>query len=235
MRTSLIRIGSLALAVFLTASASFAQPRKQPRSVTKAKEPITVQIATTKDGRLVILKSDGTWEYTNDEVGVERFASAAEAVKALKTLASATSIGINAEEYSRRLIDVKATVEEKLKQESDAALKKEIQLALDAYVDAGQAWNQINIKVMKSGRRVLSEPTMLPDSDEFAGRLQRTYEIPTENIDPGDGATEYMRKTMPDSLKPFRVMRRDVVMRTIWRDAETHLDKAESLLESRRN
>jgi hypothetical protein len=40
----------------------------QRRTVQKPKPvaPVTIQTATTKDGRTVLLRSDGTWEYTSD-------------------------------------------------------------------------------------------------------------------------------------------------------------------------
>lgn len=70
--------------IFLTIITSFflllthslevkAQTVKKPQTITsttesktKTETPLTTQKATTEEGKLVLLKSDGTWEYTND-------------------------------------------------------------------------------------------------------------------------------------------------------------------------
>lgn len=47
---------------------STAAPQTRRPSSPKATAKVSVQTATTKDGRTVLLKSDGTWEYTDDPV-----------------------------------------------------------------------------------------------------------------------------------------------------------------------
>lgn len=56
------------LAIALLLSTATGQTKRPTRSATLKKAPITIQTATTKDGRTVLLKSDGTWEFTNDPV-----------------------------------------------------------------------------------------------------------------------------------------------------------------------
>jgi hypothetical protein len=56
------------LTLALLLSTATGQTKRPARSATPKKAPITIQTATTKDGRTVLLKSDGTWEFTNDPV-----------------------------------------------------------------------------------------------------------------------------------------------------------------------
>ena len=63
------------------------------------------------------------------------------ALKSLRKLAAATEVGINFQEYGRRVIDVKTEVEEFLPKMSDSYVKDEIQLAMKDYVDAANYWN----------------------------------------------------------------------------------------------
>lgn len=58
-----------ALTIFLITFGINGQSQTRSRNRTptvRSPQPITTQTAVTKDGRTVILKSDGTWEYTND-------------------------------------------------------------------------------------------------------------------------------------------------------------------------
>jgi hypothetical protein len=67
--------------------------------------------------------------------------SASKALKSLRKLAGATEIGITFQEYGTRLIDINAEVDEALASLPEGVIKQEISLALQAYVDAGKAWN----------------------------------------------------------------------------------------------
>ncbi len=75
-------------------------------------------------------------------------------------------MGINFQEYSSRIIDVKADVDESVAQLPDGEVKKEVSLALQAYVDAKTIWND-----SATSDYVI---TML----EPAKGLQRKYKIP---------------------------------------------------------
>jgi len=66
MKLNLVVI-AVATAVILSPTTSIAQTRRNrtpPRP--QQQQPTTTQTAVTRDGRTVILRSDGTWEYTND-------------------------------------------------------------------------------------------------------------------------------------------------------------------------
>lgn len=65
----------------------------------------------------------------------------AEALKSLRKLTAATDVGVNFQDYSRRVIDVKAEVENLLPGIADEYVKNEIKSAMDAYADASSAWN----------------------------------------------------------------------------------------------
>ena len=53
---------------------------------------------------------------------------------------SATEMGINRLEYGSRLIDLKADVDEALAQLQEGELRREMSMAIEAYVDAYAAW-----------------------------------------------------------------------------------------------
>jgi hypothetical protein len=57
---------TIVLLILLLVSTTLPQTRRA--SSPKATPKVSVQTATTKDGRTVLLKSDGTWEYTDDPV-----------------------------------------------------------------------------------------------------------------------------------------------------------------------
>jgi hypothetical protein len=126
--------------------------------------------------------------------------AARDALKALRKMAGATEIGINFQEYGSRVIDAKADVEEGLRQIPDGDLKTEISLAMDAYADAAKAWNEM---IRYDFLMVKFEP---------GATFQKKYSIPVDTSigDP--------------------IMRRNVVLSTIWQAARTHLERAESLL-----
>jgi len=59
-----MKAATIALLLLIFVSAGVSQTRRSSSPKTK----VSVQTATTKDGRTVLLKSDGTWEYTDDPV-----------------------------------------------------------------------------------------------------------------------------------------------------------------------
>jgi hypothetical protein len=63
------------------------------------------------------------------------------ALRSLRKIAGATDIGVTKQEYSSRLIDVKADVDEALSTVPESFLKTEINLALQEFVEAGKKWN----------------------------------------------------------------------------------------------
>jgi len=218
---------TITLICLLLAAQSLAQTKRAP----KPQPPISIQTATTKDGRTVLLKSDGTWEYSTDPVvaptpSAGRDDSAAPAIKALRLMAGATEVGINFQEYSRRLIDVKADVDKSLTDLPSGELSEEIGRSLQSYVDAAKAWNDLI-----RGGRPLNRSSLFPDSQPFADSLQRRYEIPVEIVDPSEGmSAELLRTTRPESRKPFRTMDGQVVLKKLWASGRAHLEKAEALV-----
>ena len=60
-------VAPIAMLLLVNAASFSAQTRNRNRApVTRPSQPVTTQTAVTKDGRTVLLKSDGTWEYTSD-------------------------------------------------------------------------------------------------------------------------------------------------------------------------
>jgi hypothetical protein len=63
-----MNILKIILCLLLFATSGVSQTRRPRPTPAPEKPPISIQTATTKDGRTVLLKSDGTWEYTNDPI-----------------------------------------------------------------------------------------------------------------------------------------------------------------------
>jgi hypothetical protein len=152
-------------------------------------ESIVFLSEQTKDGRSALSPQTAT--------------AARAAIKELRKLAGATEIGISFREYGSRLIDIKTTVDEALASIREGELKTEISLALEAYVDAGQAWN-----------------TIIKD-----GNARYDYTLSLDK--------EWMRIIEKYSLSPDStlVYGQDRVLSTIWQEARTHLNRASSLIE----
>ncbi len=121
------------------------KPKKKAGSIDA---PITVVIP---DGRTVILKPNGRWEFAANPPVVQRDTtpppkkwpeSLITAMKELRKMQSATEVGISFQEYSSRLIDLKASVDEALRQISDSDLKRELRFAVEAYADGLDLWNR---------------------------------------------------------------------------------------------
>ena len=129
----------------------------------------------------------------------QAIAAVRDALKALRKMAGATEIGISFQEYGSRVIDAKADVEEALRQLPEGELKTEIALAMDAYADASKAWNQM-----------IRYDFMLVDF-EPGSSLQKKYDIPV------------------DTSLSSKMMRRTVVLSTIWAAAKSHIEKADAL------
>ncbi len=143
-------VGILWCAVLLSDVGAAQTVKKKP--VKKAKPapmlpaPMT---AVMQDGRTVILKPDGKWEFSanplpkRDSVVVKKPSEAAALVlKELRKMQAATEIGITFQEYRARMIDLKAAVDEGLRSINEEELKREARLALEAYTDALDLWNR---------------------------------------------------------------------------------------------
>jgi hypothetical protein len=121
-------------------------------------------------------------------------------LRSLRKLAAAAEVGVNFEEYGRRLIDVKSEVSELLPKIEEGAVKEHIILAMDAYVDASTAWN-----------RMIRNDILLADF-EPGSTLRTKYSIPSES-------SKATRR---------QFMRRNVVLSTIWGVARQHIKNAEA-------
>lgn len=100
------------------------------------------------------------------------------------------------------MIDVKNEVDEFLMAVDEGELKQELQLAMDAYVDGVKAWNQM-----------LRYEFMLPNT-ELGTALRTKYSIP---VDTSLGERSAM-------------MRRPIVLSSIWGVARSHISNSETLL-----
>jgi hypothetical protein len=193
-----------------------AQRKPAPKPSPK---PIITLGATTDDGKRVVLKSDGTWDYDTTasitppkpmpaptpEPVKEKYPAtirtAVEAViKGLRRIGSAVEVGITLSEYNTRLIDVKADADEQFAAIPDGEIKSELQSAIEAYVDAQNAWGQM-------GRHDTLFPSIEPGRS-----LMVKYSIPID-------------RSIGMELLPGNSVRS-----IIWRAAKTHVDRAAQFL-----
>ena len=123
---------------------------------------------------------------------------AAEALKSLRKLTAATDVGVNFQDYSRRVIDVKAEVEDLLPKIADYYVRNEIKSAMDAYADASSAWN---FAVQNRGYLYIDfEPAIT---------LRPKYNIPTEK------------------LGSLTLISNQTALSKIWATAKIHMDNAQ--------
>jgi hypothetical protein len=127
-------------------------------------------------------------------------------VKSLRKLGVLTQVKPAFQDYQTRLVDVKIDVEDALAKLPEGSLKTEIKLALEAFTDAENIWDQQGeIEVI------------MPAKDELAAKLMQKYSIPP--IEPN---------TDPTKLR----LDRDMMLMKMWAAAKGHLDKLSSLLAS---
>ena len=128
--------------------------------------------------------------------------SAQNALKSLRKMSSATKVGISQREYSSRLIDLQAEVDENLRDISEGELKQEIKLALETYADASTAWNEAGFT---SG---ISYVACEKDTVQV---LFTKYNIKCE------------------TLGEAKIQMLNTVLSTIWNQANNHIEKAANL------
>jgi hypothetical protein len=131
------------------------------------------------------------------------------ALRALRKLAGATQIGINFQEYGSRLIDAKNEVDEATSHMSTSNIKTELTLAMEAYVDAGQAWNQM-----------LRYEFMLPNAEPGLTLIKK-YSLEPRELVPGNRST--------------LALPRNYVLSALWEAARAHIERVESLMNSPRS
>jgi hypothetical protein len=128
------------------------------------------------------------------------------AVKSLRKLGALTVVKPAFPDYQSRLIDVKVDVEDALARLPEGNLKAEIKLALEAFIDAENVWDQLG-----------DVEVILPSKDEQAAKLMEKYAIPP--IEPNADPTKLR-------------LDRDTMLVRIWASAREHLDKLQPLLTS---
>ncbi len=122
------------------------------------------------------------------------------AIKALRRMSAAAEVGVIFTEYSSRLIDTKAAVDEATEILPENALNSELQMAVRAYVDAGQAWNKMN------------KDEILINSDDTFWYLVNQYSL------------------RPDVSNPeIPVLTRQLVLSTLWQRANIHVRNSATL------
>ncbi|OLE53286.1 MAG: hypothetical protein AUG51_13795 [Acidobacteria bacterium 13_1_20CM_3_53_8] len=132
--------------------------------------------------------------------------SAREAVRVLRRLNSAIDVGVSYAQYSQILIEVKGSVDEALASIPAGELRNEITLAMEAYADAGQAWNVM----IQNGRSYSSDILSVYPP---IGALITKYSVPVKR-----------------QSGNFAIVNNRTMLSTIWQAARTHIDRASSLL-----
>jgi hypothetical protein len=103
-----------------------------------------------------------------------------EGIRALRKMVSITKAGVNMQEYSSRVLDMVATVDESVRNIPDSRLKQSILAAKDAYVGARNNWSPASSIPPTLQRNFLkiawdSAEIFVKDADDLfqAGRLNR--------------------------------------------------------------
>jgi hypothetical protein len=135
--------------------------------------------------------------------------AARDALKALRTIAAATSIGVNYSDYSRRLIDAKVSFDDATTKLSESVIKTELNAAWKDYTQAMRIWDY-----------------MFQMSKLDTGRYNFMY--------PVDKFYDFVLQNYPDikvtAVRGKPLLFRGDILATIWQSARTHLTAAESAL-----
>lgn len=149
----------LVLIMMLAAWQSFAQ--EKPR------------LATTEDGRKVVLLADGTWKFaepTPDTLSLNGFTEAQRmalqaAVAALRKIEDGLSFGLSRREYLLRLGDAKSVVEDAANSIPTGKVRDSLLTAWSAHLKAARWWE------------ILRESTGLPmkpgEADDYKKELPK--------------------------------------------------------------
>lgn len=102
--------------------------------------------ATTEDGRKVLLKSDGRWEYVQASSSSQEGKpilpqSASKALDEFAKIAGSTELNVEYDEYKSILIGFKASVNQAFRDLPEDSLTNELKTALSKYQVALVAWD----------------------------------------------------------------------------------------------
>lgn len=82
-------------------------------------------------------------------------AEVGEAIRVLRKIASITKAGVNVQEYSSRVLDMVATVDESVRNIPDSHLKQDILAAKDTYVSGKNNWPRASSVPLALQRSIL--------------------------------------------------------------------------------
>lgn len=155
----------------------------------------------------VIFSPDEANKRLSQTASRQGLAQVQEALKALRKLNSATSVGISLMQYGQLLVDAKASLDEALATMPVGELRNELALSMQAYVDAKEVWNVIitkNAAGILYWRKQLKEQYQVPDKLEVKGMVFHPLELDEFSL--------------------------DIVLNYLWKNARAHLDNASSRL-----
>jgi hypothetical protein len=167
---------------------------------------------TTDSGSQEIRLSDIATIQFSAEVPVATDAFSREAIKALRRLDSAVSVGLTYREYGTRLVDTKVAVDEQLEKVAEGELKMEIMRAMSDYKKASQLWE---LKVTES-KGFINGGFIERSSSDLKALVQDYPEV-----------SSIARE---ESVPGVFLINIDEMLNVIWRSARKHIDKATGLL-----
>lgn len=105
--------------------------------------------ATTADGRQVLLKPDGTWEFTKDQPETASYSEKQRsilqaAIASLRNLSDATTFGITSRDYRTKLANSKATIEDAVNVLPSGDIRSQITAIWALHIKAAQWWDTLS-------------------------------------------------------------------------------------------
>lgn len=161
------------------------------------------QILTEQELEQRYLEVIKTGEKEISDLSAQKIELIRTAIKALRKMSGATEIGVAFQEYSSRLIDCKADVDEAMTVLPKSVLRDEIQLSLDAFVDANLSWNEM-----------IRYDFMLADT-EFSKSLITRYGLTPDS----------------SSATGSKLLPKNYVLSSLWAYAKKHTDRASEVLQ----
>lgn len=150
--------------------------------------------------------------------------AASDALKALRKIDAAIQINSTYSQYSQLVLDAKTQVNEASSKLPDGELKKELDAAMQAYVDARDVWSSPNTDSLAA----VKEPGI---------SLSKKYNLNLTAVDSQARAIELQEAV--DAQMPqyatwkdpnFRSEQRKKVVTQIWSVAQSHTNRASNLL-----